>query len=157
MIDLSILGTVYTISASVTTGGAPALISHLPDDADGIDLPEIVIAEMVMGTNGDAISWSKAVPIPVTLNLIPNTTSFLTMTTILEANRAEKGKSSARDVLTLVRISPDGSTLTLTGGKIISGTPATSGASSGRLKTASYQMKFAKMLYVPSPEAALNI
>jgi hypothetical protein len=79
------------------------------------------------------------------------------MNILFEANRAEKGKLPARDVITLVRIAPDLSTLTLTGGKIISGTPATSMASSGRLKTAAYKLRFAKMLYTPSPDSVLNV
>jgi hypothetical protein len=156
MNDLSIFGTVATVTAS-NTFPAAALITHFADDADGMDLPEQTIAAMEMGVNGDAVSWSVAAPIQLTMNLIPNTLSHVTMGTIYEANRPEKGKRPARDVITVVRIAPDGSTLTLSGGKIISGTPATSMASSGRLKTASYQLSFAKMLYTPSPDALQNI
>lgn len=156
MPDLSHFGAIATVTASNTLP-IPAPITHFADDADGMDLPEMTIAEMVMGTNGDAVTWTIAVPIELTLNLIPNTLSHLTMNILFEANRAEKGKLPARDEITIIRIAPDLSTLTLTGGKIISGTPATSMASSGRLKTASYKMKFAKMLYTPSPDSVLNI
>lgn len=156
MPDLSHFGTIATITASNTVP-VPAPITHFADDADGMDLPEITIGDMVMGTNGDAVSWSVAAPINISLNLIPNTLSHLTMNIIFEANRSEKGKLPARDEITLVRIAPDGSTLTLTGGKIIGGMPATSMASSGRLKTASYSLRFAKMLYTPSPDSVLNV
>jgi len=156
MIDLSHFGAIATITASNTLP-VPAPITHFADDADGMDLPEMTIADMVMGTNGDAVTWTIAAPIEITVNLIPNTLSHLTMNIIFEANRAEKGKLPARDELTLVRIAPDGSTLTLTGGKLISGTPATSMASSGRLKTSAYKLRFAKMLYTPSPDSVLNI
>ncbi len=156
MPDLSHFGSVATITASNTLP-IPAPITHFADDADGMDLPEMTIAEMVMGTNGDAVTWTTAAPIELTLNLIPNTLSHLTMNILFEANRAEKGKLPARDEITLIRIAPDLSTLTLTGGKIISGMPATSMASSGRLKTASYKLKFAKMLYTPSPDSVLNV
>jgi len=156
MTDLSHFGTVATIAASNTLP-VPAPITHFADDADGMDLPEITIADKVMGTNGDGLSWSIAAPIDVTINLIPNTISHLTMNTIYEANRAEKGKRPARDVITVVRVAPDLSTVTLTGGNIVTGTPATSMGSSGRLKTASYKLKFDKMLYTPSPDAVLNI
>lgn len=156
MPDLSHFGTIATILASNTLP-VPVPITHFADDADGMDLPEMTIGEMVMGTNGDAVTWTIAAPIELAVNLIPNTLSHLTMNTIFEANRAEKGKLPARDILTLVRIAPDGSTMTLTGGKIIAGTPATSMASSGRLKTAAYKLRFAKMLYTPSPDAVLNV
>lgn len=156
MPDLSHFGTIATVLASNTIP-APAPITHFADDADGMDLPEMTIADMVLGTNGDAATWTIAAPIELTMNLFANTSSYLVMNTIFEANRAEKGKLPARDVITVVRIAPDLSTLTLTGGKIISGTPATSMASSGRLKTASYKLRFAKMLYTPSPDSVLNI
>lgn len=154
--DLSHFGTVATISASNTIP-TPLPVTHFADDADGMDLPQLSIAEMVMGTNGDAITYSIATPIEITMNIIPNTPSYLTMNTIFEANRPEKGKLPARDRITVVRVAPDGSTLTLSGGKLISGTPATSMASSGRLKTASYGLKFAKMIYTPSSDALLDI
>lgn len=156
MPDLSHFGTVATISASNTIP-APLPITHFADDADGMDLPSINIAEMVMGTNGDAVTYSIATPIEITMNIIPNTISHVAMGTIFEANRAEKGKNPARDIITVVRVAPDGSTLTLSGGKMTSGMPATSMASSGRLKTASYGLKFAKMIYTPSPDALLEL
>lgn len=156
MPDLSHFGTVATITASNTLP-IPAPITHFADDADGMDLPEMTIGDMVMGTNGDAVTWSIAAPIELAINLIPNTLSHLTMGIIFEANRAEKGKLPARDEITLIRIAPDGSTLTLTGGKLISGMPATSLASSGRLKTAAYKLRFAKMLYIASPDSVLNV
>jgi len=156
MPDLSIFGTVATVTASNTLPG-PQPITHFADDADGMDLPEQTIADMVLGVNGDAASWSVASPIELAINLIPNTPSHLTMGTIFEANRPEKGKLPARDQITVVRIAPDGSTLTLTGGKMISGTPATSMASSGRIKTAAYKLRFAKMQFTPSPDAVLDI
>ena len=156
MIDVSNFGTIAQIIASNTVP-VPAPITHFADDADGMDLPEMTIAEMVMGTNGDAVTWTTATPIEVYLNLIPNTLSHLTMGIIFEANRAEKGKLPARDEITLIRIAPDGSTLTLTGGKLTGGKPATSMGSAGRLKTASYKLRFAKMLYTPSPDSAKNI
>lgn len=156
MPDLSHFGTVATVTASNTLP-LPAPITHFADDADGMDLPEMVIADMVMGTNGDAVSWTIAVPIELSLNLIPNTLSHLTMNILFEANRAEKGKLPARDEITIVRIAPDGSTLILSQGKIIGGMPATSMSSSGRLKTASYKLRFAKMLYTPSPDSVINV
>lgn len=156
MIDLSHFGTIATIKASNTIP-VPAPITHFADDADGLDLPEVTIADMVMGTNGDAVTWTIAAPIELAVNIIPNTLSHITMGIIFEANRAEKGKLPARDTITFTRVAPDGSTLTLSGGKFISGMPATSMASSGKLKTASYKLRFAKMLYTPSPDAIINI
>lgn len=156
MSDLSHFGTIAYISASNTIP-APLPITHFADNADGIDLPSMDIADMVMGTNGHVASWSKAVPIEITVNLLPNNISHLTMNTIFEANRPEQGKKPARDIITFTRVLPDGSTLTLSGGKMISGTPATSMASDGRTKNPSYMMKFAKMLYTPSPDALLDL
>ena len=156
MSDFSHFGTIATVSASNTLP-IPQPITHFSDDADGMDLPEVAVSEMVMGTNGDAGTYSVAAPIALTVNLLPNTSSHQVMNVIFEANRPEKGKRPARDKITLTRIAPDGSTLVLSGGVIISGTPATSMASSGRLKTASYKMKFAKMVFNISPDAALEV
>ncbi|AWB00249.1 phage tail fiber protein [Vibrio harveyi] len=117
-------------------------ISQFSDDADSLDLPEITIAETAMGLNGDLISWSKASPIPLTLNVIPNQVDDNNLETLGDANRVGRGKNSAGDLITLTIVYGNGTTATLTRGKLIKYQPGDSIASSSRLKTKKYEFMF---------------
>jgi hypothetical protein len=141
MSDISHLGTVILLTASNTfpTGFT---LSAFADDTDPFDLPELTIGEAAMGTNGDLVTWSTANPIEFSVAVVPNSADHINLATVFEANRAGKNKPSARDVITITRRMPDGSRTTLTGGKIMSGPPAVSGASSGRIKTPVYTFSF---------------
>ncbi len=144
MADIGHFGTKITLSASVTFPNGIA-IDDLSEGSDPFDIADLTIAETGMGTNGTSYSFSKAVMIPVTLVVIPNTDSHKSLSILLEANRVAKGKKSAKDVIKVVRILPDGSTLTLTKGRLISGNPGKSLASAGRIKDGTYKFEFEAM------------
>lgn len=141
MQNISGFGLIVNVIASKTFPfGVP--LTQFADDADPLDIPSLQIGDSAMGLNGDLITWSKANPIKMTLNLIPNTFDDINMAILLEANRVGRGKIGARDVITMTLLYPSGNFVTLTTGIITDGTPSSSVASAGRLKTKSYSFTF---------------
>lgn len=141
MQDISVFGLQLNLVASVTFP-AGFLITQFADDADPFDIPSLQIADKAMGVNGDLITWSKANPLEVTINVVPGGEDDTNLNILLNANRVGRGKFSARDIITMAGVYPDGRTVTLTQGKLTNGSPARSGASSGRLKTKPYVFAF---------------
>lgn len=117
-------------------------LTQWADDADPFDTPAIQLADKAMGLNGDMIVWSKATPIEVTLNVVPGSDDDINLAILAESNRVGAGKTSAQDVITMTGIYPNGTALTLTGGKIMSAPVSSSIASAGRLKTKAYMFAF---------------
>ena len=141
MIDVSGFGLGLHLIASNTYPVGIALTAFA-DDADPMDIPGIELAQVTMGLNGDLIVWSSANPIGVTLNMIPSGPEDLGLGILAERNRVGRGKTSARDVITLVSVYPDGRIVTFTQGRITNAPPADSVAGSGRLKTKPYVFMF---------------
>ncbi|MCA6954827.1 phage tail fiber protein [Pectobacterium polaris] len=141
MSDISGFGLTVNIRATTTFPNG-INITQFADDADPFDSPSQQLADVAMGLNGDMVSWSVAQPLPVTLNIIPNSEDDRNLFILAEANRVAKGKIPARDVITMTAIYPDGSTRTLSNGKITDGMLGNSAASAGRLKTKTYVFKF---------------
>lgn len=139
--DVSASGIVMNLKASVTFPGGIS-ITALADDTDPLDFPDVAAASAAMGLNGDLVSWTAPAPITPTIAVIPGSEEDNNLAILYDANRAAKGRRTARDVLTLVINYPDGSTITLSEGVITSGNPGKSVASAGRLKTGSYVFAF---------------
>ena len=152
MADVSHNGAIYTISASNTFANLPLPITAFPKDTDPFDVPSTDIGDVEIGTNGDPVSWSVQNPVDSSLAVIPATDDHELLQTIYNANRSEKGSPSRNDVITLVRILPNGETTTMKG-KITGGPATTSLASSGKIKTPVYTFKWYKVFRTP----ALNI
>ena len=150
MADVSHTGTIVTVSASNTTGGAPVPITAFPKDTDPFDIPDMDVADAEVGTNGDLISWDVANPIEISMAVIPVTDDYEFLVTLLNLNRPEKNKKSAKDLITLVRVLPNGETVTLSKGKLIGGPPASALASSGKIKTGVFRFRFSKMTRTPA-------
>ena len=150
MTDVSHLGTVVTISASNTTGGAPVPMSAFPKDTDPVSVPNQTIGSLEVGTNGDIISWSEATPGELTLAVIPGTRDHAFLHLLFQQNKAEKGKRSANDIISLTRIMPNGAILAAEQGKLVEGPPSMSQASSGRVNTVSYRFMFGRMAETPA-------
>lgn len=141
MADISGFGLVVNCIASVTfPSGFP--ISQFADDGDPFDLPSLQVGDKAMGLNGDLVTWRKANPIAITINVVPNSEDDKNLAILLEANRAGKGKKLANDVITMTAVYPDGKTTTLTAGAITDGMPGNSVASAGRLKSKPYIFAF---------------
>ena len=141
MQDVSAIGVKVTVIA-VPTFPQGFEISEFADDADPLDFPPAQIADYGMGVNGDLVTWTRPVPLEVTLNVIPNTDADKNLSILYDMNRAAKGKVSAQDLVTLVASYPDGARKILSNGKLVSGVPAGSVASSGRIKTKEYRFVF---------------
>lgn len=141
MQDISAFGIRVRLVASVTFP-AGIDITQFADDADSLDVPQQQIADKAMGVNGDLVTWSKANPLLVTLNIIPASDDDRNLSVLLEANRVARGKRGARDVITLTAVYPDGTTQTWSLGRITDGMPGKALASSGRMKTKPYMFAF---------------
>lgn len=141
MNDISAFGLRAIVIASQTFPSGIA-VTQFADDADGLDSPSMQIRDKAMGLNGDLVTWSKANPIPLTLNVVPNSEDDLNLSVLFEANRVGKGKFGARDVISVTVLYPDGRTASFTEGTITDGMPANSAQSSGRMKSKPYQFAF---------------
>ena len=141
MQDISVFGIRVQVVASQTFP-AGINITQFADDADPFDAPSMQIRDKAMGVNGDLISWSKANPIPLTINVVPNSEDDKNLGVLFEANRVGKGKQGARDVISITAVYPDGRTASFTQGVITDGQPANSAQSSGRMKSKAYAFAF---------------
>lgn len=139
--DISGFSTVVTIFASKTfPAGLP--ITQFADDSDPADFASISIAETAMGLNGDMVTFSKANPLPASISVIAGSENDVALGILAEANRVGQGKTSARDIITMNILYPDGSTRTLSQGVITDATFGKSISSAGRLKSKTYSFKF---------------
>lgn len=139
--DISGFGLRVTVVASVTFP-AGFTITQFADDADPIDNPVTITGDKAMGLNGDLITWSKATPLDLTLNVIPGSDDDQNLAILLDANLVGAGRTSAQDVITMTVIYPDLTNTTYTSGKLISGPTTSSVASAGRKKTKAYAFAF---------------
>jgi hypothetical protein len=141
MENISGFGLIVSVLAS-NTFPVGLLLTEFSDDSDPFDFPSLQIADKAMGLNGDLIQWAKANPIIVTLNVIPGSYADINLATLLEANRVGRGKTGARDIITLIGTYPSLNVVTLSNGVITDGIPSSSVSSAGRLKSKSYSFAF---------------
>ena len=134
-------GLSITLIGSVTFPvGFP--ITQFADDADPFDIPSIQLKDAAMGLNGDLVTWAKAQPIKITLNIIPGSLDDVSLALLAEANRVGKGKLAIQDRISMVGIYPDGKTISLINGVITDAAPGNSVAGAGRMKSKSYSFVF---------------
>lgn len=144
MQDISGFGIRVNLVASVTFPQGITL-SQFADDGDPFDSPSQQIMDKAMGLNGDLITWSKANPIAPVISVIPGSDDDRNLAVLAEANRVGRGKSSARDVITITVVYPSDRTLTLTQGVMTDAVLTDPIASAGRMKTKAYQFAFENM------------
>ena len=147
-INASVTGLQIRLKASKTFPAGFA-ITMFADDADPFDMPSVAIADAAMGPNGDMIAWGKATPKDATINVMPGSLDDVNLNIVFQANDPSNGVATANDVITATAIYPSGEVVIATGGRMISGPPALSGASSGRLKTPAYAFKFERVYRLP--------
>jgi len=135
-------GLSITIIGSITFPvGFP--ITQFADDADPFDVPSIQLKDKAMGLNGDLVTWAKAHPINITINVIPGGDDDVLLAILAEANRVGKGKLSINDKISMVGIYPDGKTIiSLLNGAITDAMPGTTVSNSGRFKSKTYSFTF---------------
>lgn len=143
--DVTAFGLDITITADKTLPMG-VTISEFAEDADPINVTEVTMGESEMGVNGDLILTRRARPIEFTLPVIPGTAGSEALHTLWEANRLAKNKNAVRDIITAVINYPNGNTVTLTDGAIVSGPPITGVSSAGRLMTENFGFVFANVV-----------
>ena len=140
-IDISGFGVgVHIVASSTFPQGFQ--VSQFADDSDPIDIPSIEIAGTAMGLNGDLITWTTAVPVPVNISTIPSSDDDINLSILASGNQAGRNKRPARDTITLVVVYPDETRAVYTNGVLTSAPPGKSIASSGRQKTNTYNFMF---------------
>ncbi len=139
--DISGFGLQATVVASNTfPAGFP--VTQFADDTDPLDFAAIQIADKAMGLNGDLITWSRAIPLPAVISVIPGSDDDVNLAILAEANRVGQGKQSAYDEITMTLVYPDGRTIILSGGKMTDAMFGNSVSSSGRQKSKTYTFTF---------------
>lgn len=141
MIDVSGFGLRVILTASITFP-AGIEISAFADDADPVEMASLQIKDKAMGLNGDLITWSKANPFPMTLNILPNTDDNDNLQVLAKANRAGKGRRPVQDVITATVTYPDGTIVRALRGVITDAIIGNPVASAGRMKTMPYIFAF---------------
>lgn len=117
-------------------------VTAFADDADPADMASVQVRDKAMGVNGDLIVWSKANPLPLTLNVIPGTAESDNLDILAATNRAAKGRRAVLDQITAVVSYPDGTQTRFLRGAITDAILGKPVASSGRIKTKQYQFAF---------------
>lgn len=146
MQNISGFGSSVTLVAS-TSYPLGFTINKAADDADFIELAVLTIADAAKGLNGDLITFSKANPIDLTLNVIPESQDDINLGIIFQANAPVLGRALVQDIITLNIVYPNGSYAQLLNGIMVSGIPGNSVASAGRLKTKPYAFKFESIIW----------
>ena len=141
MTNISAFGYVITIIAS-NTFPVGFTVTQGASDGDPLDMPSVKIGDLVLGVNGDPISWNKAVPLPMTLSVIPGSSDDVNLTILANANRVAQGKSSAQDIITATIVYPNGTVTTLVQGAITDAPFGRSLSSDGRVKTRQFGFMF---------------
>jgi hypothetical protein len=141
MSNISAFGYVISIIAS-NTFPVGFTVTQGAGDGDPLDMPSVKIGDLVLGVNGDPISWNKAVPLPMTVSVIPGGLDDINLGVLANANRVAQGKSSAQDIITATVVYPSGTVVTLTQGAITDAPFGSSLSSDGRIKTRQYGFMF---------------
>lgn len=141
MQDISAFGARVILRASVTFPQGVSL-TQFGDDTDPFDIPSQELGTATMGVNGDLIFASRANPIPLTISFIPNSDDDKNLDVLAMANTVGRGKQSARDIITISVVYPDGSQRTFSQGKLTNAPLAPGASSAGRLKTRAYTFAF---------------
>jgi hypothetical protein len=139
--DISGFGSQITINASVTFPNG-LTITEFADDADPLDVPSIQVRDKAMGLNGRLITWGKAVPVGLTINVIPNSDDDVNLEFLFDQNRVGLGKLPVNDQIDAAAIYADGSANDFNTGACGDYMPSKSIASSARLKSRPYAFFF---------------
>lgn len=139
--NISGFGLSVVITAS-STFPAGYIVTQFADDADPLDMAAIQIADTAMGLNGDLLTWAKANPMPMVLNVVPGSLDDVALQTLADNNRVAQGKAAAGDIINAVISYPDGRVMTRTAGVITNAQFGNSVSSAGRLKTKAYTFVF---------------
>jgi hypothetical protein len=142
--DIGGFGAQLTIFAD-TTFPAGLVITEFADDADPVDAPAIQIRDKAMGLNGRLLTWGKAQPIVLTINIIPDTDDDINLALLYDANRVGRGKNRVDDTITATLLYPSGAAKNFMAGSPTDYVPTNAIASSARMKSKPYSFAFESM------------
>lgn len=117
-------------------------VTAFADDADPLDTPDLDLADTAMGLNGDMLVWSRPQGIEIVMNVIATSPDDDNLAVVFESNRIGKGKTSARDIISVTLTYPNGLLAQLSQGVMVTGTALPSVASAGRFKSRPYRFRF---------------
>lgn len=140
-VDISAMGIKATLIA-VPSYPNGITITHFADDGDSLGISDMTIMQSGMGVNGDMVVWRTAQPIPLAVNVIPNTDECKDLENLFKLNMTQKNKVSSKDVITMMIEHPDGHIDVLTHGYIVSGKPAQDYSANGRAKSRTFSFVF---------------
>ena len=134
-------GLKIAVNASITFP-VGFIITQFADDADPFDVPDIQIRDKAMGLNGDLITWGKAVPVSISISVIPDSQDDINLAILAKTNRVGAGRNPVTDVIGMIGTYPDGSFVMLTNGVMTDAPMASSVGSAGRMKSKTYKFAF---------------
>jgi hypothetical protein len=143
--EVSANGVKLMLFASISYPMGVEIASFNPGD-DPISFDDLTVAETEMGVNGNMIVYRTPYSYNLTFNITPMTDQDAIMENIANADRIAFGKSSAKNVLTLVVIYPQGRTLTFIDGALTSIPGGFSAGGNGRIGGRQYSMSFRNMV-----------
>jgi hypothetical protein len=142
--DISVFGLEANVVASTTFPNG-VNITAFANDGDPLDSPDLEIADMAIGPNGDTISWTSPRLVEIVTTVIPQSDDDLNLTALVDANRVAKGKTSAQDEITIIWTYPNGMKVTCSDGKIVTGPVVQSGTAEGKAKSKRFAFKFGQV------------
>lgn len=139
--DIGGFGSELTIFADQTFPNG-LTITEFADDADPVDSPSIQVRDKAMGLNGRLVTWGKAAPILLTINVIPDTEDDINLKLLFDNNRVARGVRPVNDQIDATLIYPSGDTTSFSTGSVTDYMPTNSIASSARFKSKPYSFAF---------------
>lgn len=145
MINIGGAGSKVTI-ISVPTFPQGFTVTEFATDTDPLVVDDVEINNTEVGVNGDVVNWKKAGLINIELSIIPNCESDKNLRIILNSNRLAKNKVAIDDDITMIVSEADGTIITYSGGKLISGPSSNSISSDAKLRTKTYRFTFSNVI-----------
>ena len=139
--DVSANGVKLMLFASVSYPTGVEIATFNPGE-DPINFDDLKIAETDMGVNGNLIVYRTPYAYNMVFNITPMTEVDQIMENIANADRIAAGKVSAKNILTLVVIYPQGRTLTYVDGAMTDCPGGFSSSGNGRINGRRYAMSF---------------
>jgi hypothetical protein len=139
--EVSANGIKVMLFASITYPTGIEIASFNPGD-DPFSADNVSIAETEMGVNGNMIVYRTPYAYNLTMNITPMTEVDQIMENIANADRIAFGKASAKNVLMLSVIYPQGRVLTYIDGALTSVPGGFTAGGNGRMGGRSYTMAF---------------
>lgn len=140
--NVTAFGVSCTVLSTVTFPYGFTIKEDFPDDVDPIQIGDQTVRVPQMLLDGTLYSYATAKPIEVAISVTPGSRSDSNLGIILAASKVKQQLIPIPDFITMVITYPDGVISTLINGSMVSGPPARSIQSSGRIKTNTYKMVF---------------